>query len=284
METPTVGTDHVGTSETLYLDLLKKCLTRYMFPDTYRPLQPKRGSWTRVFFEPMRRLLATQGLMIARRQDFDPEARAEGRDWPVEAETMIGLKRLDNLEFCITDILRRRVPGDLLEAGVWRGGAAIFMKGVLEAYQDHRRVVWLADSYEGLPRPDPNRYPLDAGDPHWTYAQLASPLEEVKANFARYELLDDRVRFLAGWFRDTLPAAPVDRLALLRADADMYESTMDILSNLYFKVSIGGYVIIDDFDAVPACKEAVCDFREQHGISETLERADWASVYWRRER
>ncbi len=212
----------------------------------------------------------------------DLAARAEGRDWPLEAETMVGWRRLDHLQQCITDVLQRRVPGDLIETGVWRGGTAIFMRGVLKAYGDTTRVVWAADSFQGLPEPDPRRYPADAGDRHWTAPELAVPLEVVQANFDRYGLLDAQVRFLVGWFSDTLPTAPIERLAVLRLDGDMYGSTMDGLRYLYPKVSVGGYVIVDDYGAVPGCRAAVDDFRAEHGITEELEWIDWTGVFWRR--
>ncbi len=201
---------------------------------------------------------------------------------PPDAETMIGLKRLDNIEYCVTDVLRRGVPGDLIETGVWRGGATIFMRAVLKVYGDTERAVWVADSFQGLPRPNPDHYPADATDRRWTYPELAVSLSEVKANFARYGLLDNQLRFLVGWFRDTLPAAPIHRLAVLRLDGDLYESTMDALRHLYPKLSIGGYVIIDDYGAVPACRAAVRDFRTEYGIAEEIEPIDWSGVFWKR--
>jgi O-methyltransferase len=156
------------------------------------------------------------------------------------------------------------------------------MRGVLKIFGSTERVVWVADSFQGLPKPDPEQYPADAGDRHWTRPELAVSLEEVKANFARYGLLDDQVRFLVGWFRDTLPAAPMSQLAVLRLDGDMYESTMDGLLHLYPKLSRGGYVILDDYGAVPGCRAAVEDFRREHGIDEPVERIDWTGVFWQR--
>jgi O-methyltransferase len=188
---------------------------------------------------------------------------------------MIGLKRLDNLQYCVTDVLRRGVPGDLIETGAWRGGATIFMRAILEAYGDTERQVWVADSFQGLPRPDPERWPAEAGDEHWRMGQLAVSLEDVQANFARYGLLDERVRFLPGWFKDTLPTAPIERLAVLRLDGDIYGSTMEALEALYPKLSVGGYVIVDDYGAIPQCKEAVTDFRSAHGIIDLMETVDW---------
>ncbi len=107
-------------------------------------------------------------------------------------------------------------------------------------------------------------------------------LETVRDNFRQFELLDDRVRFIPGWFRDTLPGAPIDRIAVLRLDGDMYESTYVALSALYPKVSPGGFVIIDDFGALPRCSQAVHDYRFEHNITESLDTIDWTGVYWRR--
>jgi len=195
---------------------------------------------------------------------------------------MIGLKRLDNIQSCIESVLADNVPGDLIETGVWRGGATIFMRGALKAFGATDRIVWVADSFEGCPAPDAERYPADKEDKLHTSAELAVPLETVKANFRRYGLLDGQVRFLRGWFRDTLPAAPVERLAVMRLDGDLYESTMDALTNLYPKLSPGGYVIIDDFGAMESCRKAVLDYRKKFGIEEKIVGIDWTGAYWRR--
>jgi O-methyltransferase len=162
---------------------------------------------------------------------------------------------------------------------VWRGGASIFMRAVLKAYGDNTRLVWLADSFQGLPKPD-GRYPQDEGDQHWEFSHtLGISLEQVKANFARYGLLDERVRFLPGWFKDTLPGAPINQLAVLRLDGDMYASTMDALRSLYHKLSPGGYLIIDDY-ALPNCKRAVDDFRAEHQMTEQVNQIDGSGVFW----
>jgi O-methyltransferase len=270
------------TAPELYLDLLKQCLTRYLFGESYVPVVPQRGTARYLLFQPMRRWLAGKDMEVIRHVPFDQQVRAEGRDWPARAESMAGLRRLDNLQFCVTDVLRRGVPGDLIETGAWRGGVTIFMRAILEAYGDTERQVWVADSFQGLPKPDPERWPAEAGDEHWTVDQLAVPLEEVQANFARYGLLDERVRFLPGWFKDSLPAAPIERLAVLRLDGDMYGSTMEALEALYPRLSPGGYVIVDDYGAIAQCKEAVTDFRAANDIIDPMETVDWTGVYWQR--
>src|SRR3954469_5343191 len=135
--------------------------------------------------------------------------REFGLDWPEHAETMVGLRRLDNVERCIADVLERDVPGDLVEAGAWRGGTTIFMRAVLAAYGDERRRVWVADSFQGLPKPDAEAFPADARLDYTGYPELAVGVNQVKANFPRYGMLDERVEFLPGWFKDTLATAPI---------------------------------------------------------------------------
>jgi hypothetical protein len=243
----------------LYLRLLKRCLTRTLFPD------------------------ARLGFDLNADGPADLAVREVGGDWPTEAVTMVGLRRLDNLQDCIVKVLQDRVPGDLVETGVWRGGCGILMRAVLEAFGDTERLIWLADSFQGLPEPSPDDYPQDAGDLHSTLSSyLGVSIETVKNNFRQFELLDNRVRFIPGWFRDTLPNISIQQIAVLRLDGDMYESTYVALSALYPKVSPGGFVIIDDFGALPRCRQAVEDYRVENHITEPLDSIDWTGVYWRR--
>jgi O-methyltransferase len=211
---------HNGAAD-LYLDLLAKCLTRFLWIEDWDLVDPGPRTIKGLLYAPVRGLLTRLGVKLVRRRVVEPAVRAEGKDWPYEAETMIGLRRLENLRQCFTRVVQQGVPGDCIECGVWRGGAAIFMRAILKAYGDTDRIVWVADSFSGLPRPNPDRYPADSGDCHWLQSRLAVPLEEVKTNFRRYDLLDDQVRFLPGWFADTLPVAPIEQLAVLRIDADM---------------------------------------------------------------
>jgi len=261
-----------------YLDLMKRCLTRVAFPERLRELPPGRRA--RILGTALKPVLVAARATLAERVELDLDARENGRDWPAEAETMIGLRRLDNLETCIRAILAEDVPGDLIETGVWRGGASIFARAVLAAFGDTTRTVWVADSFAGLPPPDP-RYPVDEGDRHHTRTQLAISLEDVRENFARYDLLDERVRFLKGWFKDTLPTAPIERLSLIRLDGDMYGSTIEALDALYPKLSPGGFVIVDDY-ALKGARRAVDDFRRDHGVEDPIETIDWTGAFWRR--
>ncbi|MDQ6782827.1 MAG: TylF/MycF family methyltransferase [Actinomycetota bacterium] len=282
MTVPPVGSlDGSTTPADRYLDLLRRCLTRYGLGDDFAPIvpssPPRRRAW-----QVISRMLSRRRIVVLRTTPEPDEVRARGGDWPIHAETMVGLQRLDNLQACIDQVIRDDVGGDLAETGVWRGGTAILMRAVLAARGEQDRTVWVADSFQGLPRPKAV-HPADGSDQHWTYPYLAVSLSEVQANFERYGLLDNRVRFLPGWFCDTLPVAPIERLAVLRVDGDMYGSTMDVLTALYPKVERGGFIIIDDYGAIQGCKLAVDEYRAANGITEVIRTIDWTGVYWRRE-
>ena len=207
----------------------------------------------------------------------------EGLVWPTEGETMIGYKRLTNLEFCIIDTINNQVEGDLIETGVWRGGACIFMRALLKELGVTDKKVWLADSFSGLPAPNVIVYPQDKDLNLHLFNELAISLEEVKNNFAKYDLLDEQVKFLKGWFKDTMPIAPIEKLSVLRLDGDLYESTIDVLLYLYPKLAIGGYCIIDDWGAIDACRNAVEDYRKVFECNELIQTIDWTGVYWKKE-
>lgn len=226
----------------------------------------------------------TNTIYFRASEQVNLEFRTQGKDWPADAHTMIGRKRLDNIQYCVESVLEENIPGDLMETGVWKGGATIFMRALLKVYSDQHRLVWVADSFEGLPCPNEDQYPLDQGIDLYRFQELAVSLQEVQDNFSRYNLLDDKVRFLKGWFRDTLPQAPVQKLAVLRLDGDLYESTMNALENMYPRLSSGGYLIIDDYGAIHACRQAVHDYRQRNEIREEIIPVDWTGVYWRKVR
>lgn len=274
----------MDTGTELYLDIMKRCLMNLIYSGSeVREFAPSRG-YKRLFFNWfLLPALRRSGARVVIPYQYDIQNRLNGTDWSPMAHTMIGRKRLDNLQNCIQHVLVNRIPGDFIETGVWRGGATIFMRAMLKAWGDTSRIVWVADSFEGLPEPDGLNYPKDRGDTHHTYSELAVSLQTVQENFRKYALLDDQVRFLKGWFKDTLPTAPIEKLAILRLDGDMYESTMDGLKNLYAKLSRGGFLIVDDYGAVPACKDAVHDFRRDNKISEEIIEIDWGGVYWQKQ-
>jgi O-methyltransferase len=265
-----------------YLDLLAKAVCRYGMDSSLRPLTlSQRSAPVRRIGRVVERTLAKGSLALVRHAPVDYSLREVGRDIPVLAETAVGLKRLANVRECIETALREDVPGDMLEAGVWRGGTVIFMCGVLAAHGADR-VVWAADSFEGLPAPDAENYPQDEAMQLHELDSMAVSEDAVRAALDSYGLLSENVRFLKGWFKDTLPTAPIEQLAVLRVDADMYESTTQVLENLYDRVSPGGFVIIDDYGCFKECRQAVDDFRRDRAIAEPLTEIDWTGVFWRK--
>jgi O-methyltransferase len=239
-----------------YLDLMQDCLTGVIYED--------------------------MPLTVLGQEHYDPQLREYGWDWPSKAHTMIGVKRLANVRYLAETAIRNRIAGDFMETGVWRGGACIMMRAVLAAYAVEDRRVWLADSFEGLPPPSPDLYPADADEKFHEYKELSVSMEQVRDNFQKYGLLDDKVCFLKGWFKDTLPHAPVEQLALLRLDGDLYESTIIPLDALYDKVAAGGYVIVDDYHVVDGCRQAVHDFRSKRGITAEIVEIDGVGIYWQK--
>lgn len=266
-----------------YLELLKKVLID-LDRVKYSEYLPVEGRIAKVinWFLKNTRFYHKQNAYVCNKVEYSYEKRMNGEDWPLYADSMIGYKRMSNVQNCMIDVIQNNIPGDFIETGVWRGGTVIFMAAILKAFEITDRKVWVADSFEGLPKPNEEKYEADKGDKHYVFNELKVSLENVMDNFRKYDLLGDNVKFLKGWFSETLPTAPIEKLAVLRLDGDMYESTMDGLVNLYPKLSVGGYCIIDDWNAVVACKKAVNDYIQQHNITAEIITIDNIAVYWKK--
>jgi hypothetical protein len=216
-------------------------------------------------------------------------------EWPHLGDTMLMPKCMDCLKDVIKDVGKRKVPGEYLEAGVWRGGASIFARKVMAIYGMGDRHSFVCDSFEGLPAPrHGDRDPEDRVYKGINF--LGVPLEDVQNNFAAYCELNDRVHFYKGYFVNSMPKVRqylLDhnmKLSVLRADGDMYDSTIDILYNLYDLVEVGGYIVIDDFGWTShdwKARDAVMDFRRIHDIEDKEHRfvnCGGHSAYFRKTR
>jgi hypothetical protein len=268
----------------LYLDLLKRCIVNQIYQDP-----GIRSPWDDASEDALTR--------------FDLKGRLEGGgDWPSQAHTMIGMRRLENIQTLAEDVLRTQTPGDFIETGVWRGGSTILMRGILKAHGIRDRAVWVADSFAGFPSTEeegassrsfnsPELVSL-RGYQHSSLPEKVrtsfdlvsegTSYEEVRDHFARYGLLDDQVKFLRGWFCDTLPSAPIERLALLRLDGDLYDSTYDALQALYPRLSVGGYTIVDDYSFFIECRQAVHDYLDATNADAEIQRVDDEAVFWQK--
>ncbi len=145
-----------GTAPELYLDLMKRAVANILYQD--KPL---------IFYDDKRKPI------LARR--FDLSRRVMGEDAPTYSHTMIGIRRLENVQFCIESVIRDGVPGDLVEAGVFRGGAAIFMRAVLKAHGIADRCVYACDTFT----------PIAPAKPHWLVVPFMQGIGSVPSRWWR---------------------------------------------------------------------------------------------------
>jgi cephalosporin hydroxylase len=208
-----------------------------------------------------------QARRTGRRGSDDPDADRwrEGL-----AYTTIGRDRLDHLEDCLDVIREEEVEGDLVECGTRRGGAAIFMRGFLEAHELSDPRVWVADRFRSGSTPDGDGAPAFAVD-----------LNAVRDGFARFGLLDDRVTFLQGPPDSTLDGAPIRKVSLLRVGSQKPEDVRAALETLYDRITLGGFVVIDDYPE-PSRQAAIDEFRSERGVVDPLERVGWDGRVWRK--
>ena len=194
--------------------------------------------------------------------------------------SMLPGHKLDTLRYCIEDCLKNSITGDIIETGVWKGGATIYCAGILKAHGNTDKKIFVADSFEGLPPPDAVKWPEDKGDTSYERTDLAISVEDVKDNFRNFNLLSENIVFIQGFFEHSLQSADIQKLAVLRLDGDMYGSTMTVLEQLYHKLEIGGYLILDDW-LISGARQALLDFRERLGIKEALYE-DFSGVFWKK--
>ncbi len=274
----------MAKADELYINLLKDALTFSLWPEPPMPyglfLQNETTLKRRLMGQ-VGSFLKKRGLVLGVDRNYSRKEREGGEVWPGLADTMVGMKRLDNLEMCVRKVISDDIPGDMIETGVWRGGSCILMRALLKVLDVTDRKVFVADSFAGLPAPEPDKYPADYGDVHHKYDFLAVSEEQVRENFKRYQLLDEQVVFLKGFFAETLPDAPIEKLSILRLDGDMYSSTIDAISALYPKLQPGGYCIVDDY-GLPNCAAAIHDYRSEHGIEDEMVTIDKFGVYWKK--
>jgi cephalosporin hydroxylase len=228
-----------------------------------RPADPRKlADPARAMAKDLRRLQAERRsgeLAIGRARDGERDGFAY---------TSLGRARLDHLEACVAAIATDNLPGDLVDCGTARGGAAIFMRGLLEANGLHEPRVWVADRFDG------------GGDRPTEDPSASSNLNAVREGFARFSLLDDRVVFLQGEPAVTLRDAPIDAIALLRVDGRQPERIAAVLDAVIDRVVPGGFVIVDHY-GLAAAQQAVELVRAERGMSNQLEQVDWGASAWR---
>jgi len=163
------------------------------------------------------------------------------------------------------------IEGSLVECGTWKGGMIAGLASIL----GNGRSIYLYDSFEGLP---PAREIDGEAALNWqsdktspTYFDNCKALEEDARNAMKLAGFQE-AKIEKGWFHDTLPKADIPGgIAILRLDGDWYDSTMEVLMNLFKSVNGGGVIIIDDYYTWDGCSRAVHDFLSRNDCMERID-------------
>ena len=280
---------NIDKIEIKYLDLVKKTVVADFYPFTYLDIDyPTSNFIKRIIKKIIIKTISKNKISI--KKTLTPDEVENGSERSSLSFSMVGKKRLNNVHKLIDRIFKDNIEGDFLEAGIWKGGIIIFMRACLLAYNDKNRKVWGIDSFKGLPPLDVHNFPEDKifekilDD--WNRQEMIVSKKEVIENINKFDLYDNQVELIEGWFSDVFKKNyNIKKLSLCRIDGDLYQSTYEALVGLYPKISLGGYVIIDDYGLWSgACKKAVDRFREENNINSELIKIDWAGVYWRKEK
>ena len=185
---------------------------------------------------------------------------------------------VDQITHIIEDINNKDVKGVIVEAGVWRGGMSAYIRALLNYYNDDRHL-YLFDTFGGFPESQLNNKDQRI-HPIMQLIYRDYQLNQVKQLFKRFDLLAN-TNFIQGKFVNTIPKTSIKKIAILRLDADYYEPTLYVLEQCYYKISPGGYVIVDDYNnPYVGCKQAVLEFRAKYNITTPIVDDYGGSIYW----
>ncbi|MCB9361262.1 MAG: class I SAM-dependent methyltransferase [Flavobacteriales bacterium] len=192
----------------------------------------------------------------------------------------------DELSLMIDDITMNNIKGDIIEAGVWKGATAIYIKYLLNKTKSDRNL-WLFDFFDEK-KIDVSRIKhekdIKALDYFLNMEGVVYPsFSSVLRSFREYNLLDQHVKFIQGDIFKTYTNCDAEKIAILRLDMDFYEPTLFALECFYERVTEGGYIIIDDYNVEQFnCKEAVDKFREDNNINNKMYYVGDFVAYWKK--
>jgi O-methyltransferase len=191
--------------------------------------------------------------------------------------TMVGLKRLRNLDRLAHAVDERRLPGDVVECGTCNGGSAAVLARIA-CHSPLSRHVWLLDSFAGMPPAGEKDSPL-ASD----YTGLCcGKIQRVREVLRLVEVPQETVTIVPGWFEDTLPSLAVQRIALLHIDADWHDSVLLCLEHLFDRVVPGGFVVFDDYGYWEGCRLAWREFKDRRGLNLEVTDIDGVGAYFQK--
>jgi O-methyltransferase len=233
----------------------------------------------------IRRVLGQFGFDISREDSrlLEPEfQRILAKCRPF---TMASRERLYAVFQAVQYISRNKIPGDIVECGVWRGGASMVAALALIAENDTSRRLWLYDTFAGMTTPtdeDVHRWAGENARGSWARFQRAehndwcyASLEEVKKNLFSTRYPKDQIEFIKGDVAATLDGGGPDRISVLRLDTDWYDSTKIELETLYPRLSAHGVLIVDDYGVWDGARKAIDEYLESKNIKMLLQRTDY---------
>jgi O-methyltransferase len=202
--------------------------------------------------------------------------------------TMVPDASLELLYHQVQELVAEGIRGDLMECGVWRGGASFLMARALQYVNETTRRIWMLDSFQGLGAPAPidgpaaNAWSRDVESPQYL-DNCRAEMAEVWAA-ARALRVESFLEVRPGWFSDSMPSVKAEgpSLALLRIDCDWYDPVLYCLQQLYDSVSEGGLIVLDDYFAWDGCAVAVHEFLGERQLSHRLETSRDRGVAWLR--
>lgn len=245
----------------------------------------------RPLLRPAVRALASSGWELSHRASREAASLADLSDADreivrrVAPYTLTGTDRRASLLQAVDHLVRHRVPGDIVECGVWRGGSMMAVALALLARGDTSRDLYLYDTYEGMTAPteadrshtgEPAQTQLERttrGEGVWCEAGLG----DVQANLWSTGYPRERIHFVRGPVEQTLPGTIPAAVALLRLDTDWYESTRHELVHLYPRLSSQGVLIIDDYGHWQGARRAVDEYFAASATPVFLHRVDYTA-------
>ncbi|HEY9644558.1 MAG TPA: TylF/MycF/NovP-related O-methyltransferase [Coleofasciculaceae cyanobacterium] len=242
-------------------------------------LYRQQGNW--------RQSLQHHALAYAAPTLEPPHAEFQALLAAVRPYTLLSEERLWSLytlgkQICLDDI-----PGNFVECGTCRGGAAALLAAVIQRYSLRPRLLYAFDTFEGMPEPTAadRHQGIPANETGFGEGTLKAPVAEYLHQVCQALGVGEIVVPVAGLFADTLPSykSAIGEIALLHADGDWYESTMDIFNTLYDRVVGDGFIQIDDYGHWEGCRQAVHEFERSQNASFPLRRIDYTGVWFRKQ-
>lgn len=200
----------------------------------------------------------------------------------VKPYTMLGYLRLSKLYELASNLEERKIPGSFVECGVWNGGSAGIISTVANKFNSGR-IIWLFDSFEGLPEPTESDVKYN-GKPGRKGMALGQEEKVKELLFTKLKLNPNNIQIKKGWFEDTIPKnkEKVGKIALLHLDCDWYESVKFCLNQLYDNVVAGGFIIIDDYGSWKGCKKAVDEFIKKIEKKIEIIKIDYTGIFFQK--